>query len=232
MSEKKFHQLAVYGTLKKGFPNHKSYLWESEYLGTCFVNNFALAKETSANYPFAFRFPERSILVEVYKVDDYTMAHTDQLEGVNTGYYAREVVDTNWGPAHIYTQTSRTMSLKDRWYPKGVWLGAYTPDVAWLGWDREIKICSEEKKVRLNNANEGILGTAPPLAIQRPEYNNHGRMVKIYVPEKDEYEYVPAHEAVGKPREKPKPPTKMEIAREMIKEQTKDKSDIPAEEVA
>ncbi|UOF79326.1 gamma-glutamyl cyclotransferase [Caudoviricetes sp.] len=77
------HLIAVYGSLKKGFGNHRL-LKSSEFLGT--GETFPVFKMISlTNYP-GLLDGEDSIEVEVYEVDDATFRALDLLEGYPSFY--------------------------------------------------------------------------------------------------------------------------------------------------
>lgn len=112
MTPKRF---AVYGTLRKGYGNHRL-LKNSKYLGT---------EKTTPNYEmynvgwFPALVPgNESVVIEVYEVDDpHTMASLDRLEGANRsnperGMYRAETIETSHGIADIYIWNSSVSGLK------------------------------------------------------------------------------------------------------------------------
>lgn len=237
-------KLAVYGTLKRGYHNHDRYLKDSLYLGFCWVENYALADE--GFYPFAFRFPNRKVLVEVYEVDVPTLDQTDRLEGVNSGHYSRDQVTTHWGQAFMYTQTGRVLTTgTDKWFPDGIWQGQQSWKVAWAGWQTEIRLAAQDeaRRQRLDRTAE------KDEKVYMPPPHRSGKTVKVWNNAADAWEYVPEEEAdsLGLPRNRPgvaatigdvivkvepKPLTKMELARDWIKEAVEKNPDIPEEKVA
>lgn len=104
--EKKEALIAVYGTLKKGFGNHRI-LESSKFLGT---DN---TKETFEMYSFG-GFPaiveggDKHIFIEVYSTsDENVLRRLDQLEGFRekdseNNFYDKKEIDTRFGKANIY----------------------------------------------------------------------------------------------------------------------------------
>jgi len=89
--------VAVYGTLKKGYSNHR-YLLDAEYQGTCKVQGFTMYEHTSGMYPYVV--PSKDpIEVEVYV--GANMNDLDWLEGYPE-YYNRKELATPFGLAWIY----------------------------------------------------------------------------------------------------------------------------------
>lgn len=93
------HTVAVYGSLRKGFGNHR------------LINQEPLSTET-LNVPFYMvslgAFPalipcpyDTPITVEVYDVDDITFSRLDMLEGY-PDFYNRSKVETSKGNAWLY----------------------------------------------------------------------------------------------------------------------------------
>lgn len=91
--------VAVYGTLREGLRNNR-YLQKSEYLGEDFLEGFLMFD--LGYYPGVIKYGKGIIVVDVYKIDEYTLENLDQLE-IEGELYKREVVDTIYGPAYIYT---------------------------------------------------------------------------------------------------------------------------------
>lgn len=97
--EKKLY--AVYGTLKKGFGNHR------------ILEDNPLVFEGTVNIPFYMvslgGFPgilkddkSNSIYIEVYEVSDQeTEKRLDRLEGYPS-FYNKEIIDTPVGKAYVY----------------------------------------------------------------------------------------------------------------------------------
>lgn len=98
------HRVAVYGTLKRGYSNHRL-LARSRFLGTDHLRNIVLYD--LGPYPGALEAPSSGVLVEVYEVNDRTFARIDALEGYDArdprrGHYDRRQLTTRFGPAWVY----------------------------------------------------------------------------------------------------------------------------------
>lgn len=98
------YRVAVYGTLKRGEPNHHT-LSASVCLGTCSLMSIALYD--LGPFPGAKREASDGVLVEVYEVGLRTFARLDHLEDYNarapkTGLYDRVRLDTPYGEAWVY----------------------------------------------------------------------------------------------------------------------------------
>lgn len=95
-------KIAVYGTLRNGFGNHR-YLKNSKFIGTGkTVESFTL----SANgIPFVHKDPLHNVVVEVYEVNDNDLKNIDSLEG-HPNWYKREITNIQVGnqiiPAWLY----------------------------------------------------------------------------------------------------------------------------------
>ncbi len=98
------HRVAVYGTLKRGCSNHPL-LVRSRFLGTDWLRHIVLYDLGPC--PGARKARSSGVLVEIYEVDDPTMARLDELEGYNAsaperGEYTRERMTTRFGDAWVY----------------------------------------------------------------------------------------------------------------------------------
>lgn len=98
------HRVAVYGTLKRGEPNHHI-LSASACLGTCSLSSIALYD--LGPFPGAKLEASNGVLVEVYEVGVRTFARLDQLEDYDArapkaGLYDRVRLDTPYGQAWVY----------------------------------------------------------------------------------------------------------------------------------
>jgi len=88
----------VYGTLKKGFGNHRL-LHGSKYAGPASV---AGTMRNLGYFPVVTLGGSGTVYGEVYDVDEPTLKSLDSLEGY-PGWYNREEVVTTYGIASIYT---------------------------------------------------------------------------------------------------------------------------------
>lgn len=99
-------QVAVYGSLRKGFGNHGR-LRNAKYLGTTkTVRPFAMY--SLGGFPMVQLDGEKiaPITVEIYDCDEETMQGLDMLEGYRgpgkSNFYDRSEVDTEMGTVLIY----------------------------------------------------------------------------------------------------------------------------------
>lgn len=98
------HQVAVYGTLKRGGSN--SHLLR----GATFVGEDWLTGLTLYNlgpYPGAVARASKGVKVEVFEVDDRTLAALDELEDFfpdspEASLYLRRAMKTQFGTAWVY----------------------------------------------------------------------------------------------------------------------------------
>src|SRR3990167_787998 len=92
----------VYGTLKRGFSNHRL-LANSIYLGEEILYS-GFIMYSLGGYPCVTPAdPEKSlaILGEVYKINEQTLVTLDYLEGY-PGFYDRKIIQTKYGDTWIY----------------------------------------------------------------------------------------------------------------------------------
>lgn len=89
--------LAVYGTLKKGHPNHRV-IGNAEYLGSCAIEGWAMYSLGYFPCIVPMKLSSR-VVVEVYALDD--LAAADRLEGY-PNFYDRTKVRTSYGEAWVY----------------------------------------------------------------------------------------------------------------------------------
>lgn len=99
------HRIAVYGTLKYGYGNHRL-LRRARYLGESYVGDVAIINAYA--FPYAVPLRGAKAKVEVYEVNDAELKMTDKLEGHPT-WYCREEVDTIYGKAWMYLQEFNQM---------------------------------------------------------------------------------------------------------------------------
>ena len=91
-------KVAVYGTLRQGFYNHRL-LENSKFLGkTKTEPRFTMYGH---GIPWIVDGGSTQIVVEVYEIDTETFKSLDFLEGFPV-YYNRELIDTEFGEAWIY----------------------------------------------------------------------------------------------------------------------------------
>lgn len=95
--------VAVYGSLRKGFGNHRL-LEGCKQLGNHWVPGFEMF--SLGAFP-GIRKGHSHIFTEVYEVDDDTLKRLDLLEGYRgveeMNFYNRIEVDTPYGDAKMYT---------------------------------------------------------------------------------------------------------------------------------
>lgn len=98
------HQVAVYGTLKQGLPNH-DYLRDAVFLGEDHLSQITLYD--LGYYPGAKLEDSAGIQVEVFRVCSVTLQHLDRLEGYfrdqpERSLYHRTPLPTRFGAAWVY----------------------------------------------------------------------------------------------------------------------------------
>lgn len=97
--------VAVYGTLKRGFHNHKI-IADAEYLGDDKLDGIALY--LLEFFPGAKYVEGKRAFVEIFRLtEEYQLNLMDYLEGYDPhdpegSLYKREVVKTKYGEAYIY----------------------------------------------------------------------------------------------------------------------------------
>lgn len=80
----------VYGTLKRGFGNHR-YLEDSEYIGEAKAENISLHAKSNSPFPFAMVSTGQTAYGEVYKINEQTLKNLDRLEGTPCLYQRKTV---------------------------------------------------------------------------------------------------------------------------------------------
>lgn len=107
--------VAVYGSLKRGFGNHRLLQGEfydgvgdAEFLGEYVIPEGMFVMRSLGGFPAIFKSSEEKdgvstpITIEVYRVSDTNMMENlDSLEG-HPGWYRRELIDTPFGRSWIY----------------------------------------------------------------------------------------------------------------------------------
>ena len=115
------HLVAVYGTLKKGFGNHRL-LAQSRFVGEALTEpNFTLLH--LGGFPGIVRSGDTAVSCEVYEVDDITLARLDRLEGHPT-FYERQpltvAIDGVDMPVEGYVLPTSWLDSRQV-IPTGVW---------------------------------------------------------------------------------------------------------------
>lgn len=100
------HLVAVYGTLKYGYHNHRNYMRRASYKGDAVIRDVAIVN--TMGFPYATRIEGAEATVELYEVTDSELRMVDGLEGHPT-WYTRELVPTSHGMAWIYLQPLDSM---------------------------------------------------------------------------------------------------------------------------
>ncbi|TBW58092.1 gamma-glutamylcyclotransferase [Marinobacter halodurans] len=103
------HQVAVYGTLKRGGVNH-AFLRGARYVGKARLTGIALYDLGA--YPAARLEPSAGVQVEVYRVTGAGLRRLDRLEDYRPddpgrGEYDRQQLTTPFGPAWVYLYNRR-----------------------------------------------------------------------------------------------------------------------------
>lgn len=114
--------VAVYGTLKAGFSNHRL-MGRSTFMGEDVLDGFVMY--SLGHFPACIQ-GEGEIHVEVYSVPDEDMASLDMLEGYReehpeSSFYLRGKVDTEHGEAFMYTLNNREYLHGKPPIANGVW---------------------------------------------------------------------------------------------------------------
>lgn len=91
-------KVAVYGTLRYGFNNHKL-LMKSNFLGK--TKTEPIFTMYGNFIPWVSNGGSTAITVEVYEIDTETFKQLDWLEGY-PNYYDRRLINTEFGEAWIY----------------------------------------------------------------------------------------------------------------------------------
>lgn len=110
-------KVAVYGTLRKGFSNHRL-LEHSKFLGET-KTDAAFTMFTSYRVPWISNGGETKITIEVYEIDSQTLEQLDWLEGYPS-FYNRKLIDTEFGEAWVYFIDYKT-SIFTRRIESGDW---------------------------------------------------------------------------------------------------------------
>ena len=105
MNNNKKYLVAVYGSLMEGLHNH-IYLEDSEFKGS-FITEPEFTLVDLGSYPGLYENGNTSVNMEVYEVDDHTLAELDNLEGFNEdnpfmSMYLKTTIETPFGEAIGY----------------------------------------------------------------------------------------------------------------------------------
>lgn len=90
--EESKYLVAVYGSLKSGFGNHRI-IKGSKYLGPGITEN-KYTMLSLGSYPLVNKYPSAYVRIELYEVDKSTLQSLDNLEGHPT-FYKRELIDVS-----------------------------------------------------------------------------------------------------------------------------------------
>lgn len=113
-------KVAVYGSLRSGFHNHRI-IASSKFLGTCETDpNFTMV--ALGSFPGIFMHGNTSIKVEVYNVSEEIFKELDRLEGYPS-FYNRAVIKTPLGDAWVYYLEDKDSSCYKKYpvVPDGDW---------------------------------------------------------------------------------------------------------------
>lgn len=122
--------VACYGSLKKGFYNHRvlgeyaDFLGKSSVWGVMYWNGSypKLYKVENDDYDSPFRLPlEKKHELEVYRISDNAFDRINAME-LGAGYVA-ETVETEWGLAMMYWMPHEHFDEAD------TWIGGYTQEL-------------------------------------------------------------------------------------------------------
>ena len=119
MNNKK--RIAVYGSLRKGFGNHRI-IQNAKYLGTC-TTEPVFSLYSLGGFPGLKQNGNTSVVIEVYEVNEEEAEWVDSLEGYsehgNNTFYDKIFIDTPYGKAGIYIYVPNIS--EDRLVKSGDW---------------------------------------------------------------------------------------------------------------
>ena len=131
------HFVFVYGTLKKGFPNHDRFMRSARFIGNCRTREaYPLILEGERWVPcLVDRVGEgHRVAGELFEVDDATLGRIDWLEAVNEpGGYRRKIVEIEVeGPlnSEIMKAGAYFMPPENLLHPRSEPLKSYDMDTA------------------------------------------------------------------------------------------------------
>jgi len=102
-----YHYVFVYGTLKKGYPNHR-YLENSDFMGNATINGTLL---DIGSFPALLPKKEgdnSQVIGEVYGIDNETLANLDSLEGEGIMYHRKSTGVIFTGPCYHLSKVCHT----------------------------------------------------------------------------------------------------------------------------
>lgn len=128
----------VYGTLKKGYPNHDRFLSKATDLGPATMSGllFHLGGFPAMNLSESFT----TVRGEVYQVGWDEMLQMDRLEGIPDFYDRIETIARPHGLVWTYIFPHRKAAQLNNLIPTGDWQGSETPSVVWKGFGKGIKV--------------------------------------------------------------------------------------------
>ncbi|NOQ30504.1 MAG: hypothetical protein GQ570_05200 [Helicobacteraceae bacterium] len=120
-----FHELLfVYGSLKKGFDNHKLLEKSTKRLGKAkTVSKFAMFEDTFGNYPYLILKPITKVEGELYQINrKELLERIDEFEGTPEYYQRKKIkVKTHHGIKYAYTYVRETSEMPANQKPLEVW---------------------------------------------------------------------------------------------------------------
>ena len=143
----------VYGTLKKGYGNHETYLKDSKELGPARLEGlmFHLGQFPAINLSERFT----TIHGEVYEVDWENLLDMDRLEGIPHFYDRIETPVAPHGVVWTYI-FPHARAAKEQWViPSGMWRGPDTFKAKWGGFGKGVEIGSFETRLSSDEIRVG-----------------------------------------------------------------------------
>lgn len=120
-----FHEfLFVYGSLKKGFDNHKLLEKSAKRLGKAStVGKFAMYEDSFGNYPFLVKKPISKVKGELYEVKRKELLDKiDEFEGAPELYQRKKIkVKTHHGVSFAYTYIREDVKIPEDQEPLKEW---------------------------------------------------------------------------------------------------------------
>lgn len=98
--------VGVYGTLKKGYSNHRL-LKDSKFLGSLWSKEL-FTMYSMGRFPALTKRQNNSVYFEIYEVDEDTLENIYRLEGYSgtrnseSNWYDTMDIETEWGKAEIF----------------------------------------------------------------------------------------------------------------------------------